>query len=177
MLDNKIAYYRINYEYPDKSNNADFFGIMDLNGNVIGETQVSDAGRANFRLKKAGDYICFMSGYKMDMDYTFDTPMDGIIFYDCMTGKQKTFYPVDGNENSFCTVTPNGKYLVTGILVKENYYTIKDHSIKLYDIESQALIESEDLGTGGASFFAMCAYNDRVILTGGGAVTHIFKTQ
>lgn len=177
VLDNKIAYYRINYEYPDKSNNADFFGIMDLNGNVIGETQVSDAGRANFRLKKAGDYICFMSGYKMDMDYTFDTPMDGIIFYNWKTGEQKTFRPEHPNENTFCQVTPDGKYLVTGVIDPYVDFLVNGVTIKLYDIESGELVESGRVEKDDMRPLAFSVYNDRALLMDWNALKYMFNTQ
>ncbi len=45
-------------------------------------------------------------------------------------------------------VTPNGKYLVTGILDMENHYTINNIIIKLYDIASGQILESKSLGTG-----------------------------
>lgn len=177
ILDDRIVYYKVIYDLYEPQNKADIFGIMDLDGNIISETKISSNGEGRFRLKKAGDTIYFASGFMIDTNNPTRAPMDGIIFYDCKTGEQKTLYPEDDNEESFCMVTPNGKYLVTGILIKENYYTYKDHIVKLYDIRSGELLESELLGTGGPSFLAMCAYNDRVILTNGSSVTYMFKTQ
>lgn len=177
ILEDRIVYYRTIHNNSDPKNNADIFGEMKFDGNIISETKIASDGSGRFRTGKTGDTIYFMSRFRIDTDVVTDVPIDRIIFYDCQTGEQKALYPEDDNENSFCKVTPNGKYLVTGILVKENHYTYKDIIIKLYDIESGKMLESRALGTGKESFLAMCAYNDRVILTNGNSVTYMFKTQ
>lgn len=177
VLEDKIVYYKLIYNYDDPQNNADIFGIMDLEGNIISETTVGLTGEGRYRLGKAGDLIYMMSGFWFEPDPGLQTPMDGIIFYNYKTGEQKTFHPETDNENTFCKVTPNGKYLVTGVLDMENHYTINDVTIKLYDIESEKLLESESLGMGNTWFIAMCTYNDRVLLKGQPDVKYIFKSQ
>lgn len=177
VLDDKIVYYRVISEYPDKSNNADFFGIMDLEGNVVSEIKVSDAGRASYRLKKAGDYICFMSKYQRDMDYTFEKPMDGIIFYNWKTGEQKTFHPEHPNENTFCQVTPDGKYLVTGVNDPEVNYCVNGITIKLYDIESGELVESGRVEKDDIRSLAFSVYTDRALLMDLNALTYMFESE
>ena len=177
ILEDRIVYYRTIHNNSDPKNNADIFGEMKFDGNIISETKIASDGSGRFRTGKTGDTIYFMSRFRIDTDVVTDVPIDRIIFYDCQTGEQKALYLEDDNENSFCKVTPNGKYLVTGILVKENHYTYKDIIIKLYDIESGKMLESRALGTGKESFLAMSAYNDRVILTNGNSVTYMYKTQ
>lgn len=177
VLEDKIVYYRTVYNYSDPQNNADIFGIMELNGKVVSETKVAPYGAGEFRLVKAGDTICFMSELRF---YTHDLlrePMDGIIFYDIKTGEQTTFNPENSNENSFCAVTPNGKYLVTGILNMENHYTINDITINLYDVHTQKLLESKALGTGNTWFYGLSVYNDRALLIDLETVTYMFKAQ
>ena len=100
-------------------------------------------------------------------------PMKGIIFYNTKTKEQKTIYPEDDNENSYCMVTPNGQYLVTGILVKENHYTYTDNIIKLYDISSGKLVESKALGTGSTAG-GVFVFNDRVLFGVNGEMTYMF---
>ena len=177
VLEDKIVYYKLISNYDDPQNNADIFGIMDLEGNIISETTVGLTGEGRYRLGKAGDLIYMMSGFWFEPDPGLQTPMDGIIFYNYKTGEQKTFHPETDNENTFCKVTPNGKYLVTGVLDMENHYTINDTTIKLYNIESGKLLESESLGMGNTWFIAMCTYNDRVLLKGQPDVKYIFKSQ
>jgi len=177
VLDDRIVYYQVIADYDNPENNADILGVMDLDGNIISETVTSTSGEGRFRLRKAGDMIYIMSGFRFEPYSVIETSMDGMIFYDYKTGEQKTFHPETENENTFCMVTPNGKYLVTGILDMENHYTINDITIKLYDIESGELLESEALGTGDRWFLAMSAYNDRVMLKDGSSVTYMFKTQ
>lgn len=178
VLEDKIVYYRTVYNYSAPQNNADIFGIMELNGKVVRETNVAPYGAGEFRLVKAGDTICFMSELRFDTHDLLREPMDGIIFYDCKTGKQKTFYPEDDNENAFCTITPDGKKLVTGILDMENHYTINDITINVYDVANGKLLEIDNLGTSDKWFVGMSAYNDRMVLTNGMEnVVYKYKSQ
>lgn len=173
ITEDRIIYYKTVNDYSNPSKNADFFGIMDLDGNIIEETKAAPYGAGEFRIGRAGDYIYLMSPL---MRYTYDLirqPMEGIIFYNIKTKEQKTIYPEEENENSYCMVTPNGKYLVTGVLVMENHYAVTDNIIKLYDIDSGKLIESKLSGvasTAGGVF----AFNDRAVFGVNGEVTYMF---
>lgn len=176
IVGDKIVYYKSVDDKSAPQNKAAIFGIMDLDGNVISETKVASNGSGSFRLKKAGDKIVFMSPLCTD---TYGVPdsefMDGIIIYDCKTGEQKTLYPENENERCYCDVSPDGKYLVTGILVKENYYTYTDNILKLYDLDTLELIGSKTLGT--PNVLDLCVFNDRAMLCDLDSKTYMFKTD
>lgn len=175
IVGDKIVYYKSIYEMFDTRDDAAIFGIMDLDGNVISETKVASSG-GGFRLKKAGNKIIFMSPLCTDTYGVHDSEfMDGIIIYDCKTGEQKTLYPENENERCYCDVSPDGKYLVTGILVKENYYTYTDNILKLYDLDTLELIGSKTLGT--PNVLDLCVFNDRAMLCDLDSKTYMFKTD
>lgn len=173
ITDDAIVYYKTVYDYSDPDGNADIFGIMDLDGNVISETKVASYGAGEFRIGKAGDNIYLTSPFMQDTDGLIREPMKGIIFYNIKTKEQKIIYPEDDNENSYCMVTPDGQYLVTGVLVKENHYTYTDNIIKLYDISSGKLVESKALGTGSTAG-GMFVFDDRAVFGVNGETTYIF---
>ncbi|MDE6579569.1 MAG: hypothetical protein K2K41_03450, partial [Ruminiclostridium sp.] len=106
ITDDAIIYYKTVYDYSDPDSNADIFGIMDLDGNVISETKIASYGAGEFRIGKAGDDIYLISPFMQDTDGLIREPIKGIIFYNIKTKEQKIIYPEDDNEKSYCMVTP-----------------------------------------------------------------------
>ncbi|MDE6728646.1 MAG: hypothetical protein K2J80_12020 [Oscillospiraceae bacterium] len=178
VLEDKIVYYRRIRNSLDPTNDANIFGVIDLDGNVINETKLPPCGSESFRFGKAGDIIYLISWEQFDMSYFNSVPMDGMLFYNCKTGEQKMFHPENDNEKTFCDISPDGKYLVTGVLDMENHYTINDTTLKLYDLHTLELLDSKVLGTGDKWFLELSVYNDRALLNDGfSAVTYTFKSQ
>lgn len=178
IVDDRMIYYKAVDNLTAPGNSADIFGIMDLDGNVISETKVSSNGSGSFRFGKAGDIIYLISWEQFDMAYYIDLPMDEMIFYNCKTGEQKTFRPENDIEKTFCDISPDGKYLVTGVPDMENHYTFKDITLNVYDLHTLKLLDSKALGTGNTWFLELSVYNDRALLKDGfSAVTYTFKAQ
>ncbi len=174
ITEDKIIYYKTVDNYSNPSENADLFGIMDLNGNIIEETKAAPYGAGEFRIGKAGNYIYLMSPLII---YPFDKlrePMNGVIFYNIKTKEQKTVYLEEDSENSCCMVTPDGKFLVSDILVMKDRNTCTDNIVRLYDIESGELVESKALGTDTSS--GGFVYNDRLVLGIYGSEIYMFDS-
>lgn len=163
ITEDRIIYYRTVYDYQNPVSDADIFGIMDLDGNVIKETEAAPYGSGEFRIGRAGDYIYFMSPLMRYTEGLIREPMEGIIFYNLKTHEKKIIYPEEYSERSYCEVSPDGKYLVTGKLVMNDDKTsFTDNIIKLYDIDSGELLDTENMGGEGANG-AFFVFNDRAV--------------
>lgn len=161
ILDDKIIYYRKVYDYQSPADNADIFGIMELDGTVISETKASPYGTGHFRIGRAGDYIYFMSPLYTYTVGLIEEPMDGIILYNIKTGEQKTMRFDSSDENSYCFISPDGKHIVTGTLVLgDNGRDVNDTVINIYDTENGRLLKSESLG---GDKFNCTVYNDQAL--------------
>lgn len=177
VTNDEIVYYKSIYSYSEPQLNADIFGRMDLDGNIVEENKAASYGSGHFRIGRAGDWVYFLSAFQTDIEGADEAPMNGIMLYDCNNREMKTIYPVNTNENAYCTVTPNGKYLVTGILEKENRYTYTDNVITIYDIQSGKAVKT-GISTGSeVSYSAMSAFNDRVVLAGAANTTVMFELE
>lgn len=176
ITDDEIVYYKSVYDYAQPSLNADIFGRMDFNGNIIEETKVASYGSGHFRIGRAGKWIYFISAFQNDIEGSIEPPMNGIMLYDTETNLTKIITPENKNENAYCVITPDGKYLITGILEKENRYTYIDNIINIYDTENGELKKSISTGSS-ASYAGMSAFNDRVILAGASDLTVMFDTD
>ncbi len=174
ITEDRIIYYRKVYDYSNPDFDADIFGIMDLDGNVIKETKAAPYGTGEFRIGRAGDYIYFMSPLARYTEGLIREPMEGIIFYNLKTDEQKTIYPEEYSESSYCKVTPDGKYLVTGKLVlSEDRSNFTDNIVKLYDVGSGKLLDTKAMGaesTAGGFF----VFNDRAVFGWNGSIAYTF---
>lgn len=102
-------------------------------------------------------------------------PMEGIIFYNLKTNEQKTVYPEEYSERSYCKVSPDGKHLVTGKLVlSEDRSNFTDNIVKLYDVDSGKLLDTKAMGSASTAggFFV---FNDRAVFGWNDESTYMFK--
>ncbi len=174
ITEDRIIYYRTVYDYSNPASDADIFGIMDLDGNVIKETKAAPYGVGEFRIGRAGDYIYFMSPLARYTEGLIREPMEGVIFYNLKTNEQKTVYPEEYSERSYCKVSPDGKHLVTGKLVlSEDRSSFTDNIVKLYDVGSGKLLDTKAMGaesTAGGFF----VFNDRAVFGWNGSIAYTF---
>lgn len=150
ILDDEIVYYDVHYEYGKPENDACIFGVMDKEGNILRQINIGPFTNCNRRLIKAGDYVCFMSPFETEILRSFTERSNGIILYNFNTNDLRVQYFDKEIENSYCSITPNGKYIITCIPddkpnQNDNGFTRGDTTVNVYEIKTGELIKSEAL--------------------------------
>lgn len=113
VLDNEIVGYYCEGEAFTDEFDACYFCVMDKSGKMIQQINIGPFSNCNRRLVKAGDFICFMSPFDPEINPEFSERSNGVIFYNYKTNELRVQYFDNEIENSYCGITPNGKYLIT----------------------------------------------------------------
>lgn len=168
ILDDEIVYYDVHYEYGRPENDACIFGIMDKEGNLQKQINIGAFTNCNRRLIKAGDYICFMSPFETEILRSFTERSNGVILYNYKTNDFRIQYFDKEIENSYCGITPNGKYLVTCIPddkpnPKDKSFLRGDTTINIYSAKTGELIKSEALKKEKLMTLQMSVFDEAVI--------------
>ncbi|MBQ8791666.1 MAG: hypothetical protein IJZ51_10175 [Ruminiclostridium sp.] len=170
ILDDEIVYYDVHYEYGKPENDACIFGIMDKEGNLQKQINIGAFTNCNRRLIKAGDYICFMSPFETEILRSFTERSNGVILYNYKTNGFRIQYFDKEIENSYCGITPNGKYLVTCIPddkpnPKDKSFLRGNTTINIYSAKTGELIKSEALKKEKLMTLQMSVFDEAVIFT------------
>lgn len=170
ILDDEIVYYDVHYEYGRPENDACIFGIMDKEGNLQKQINIGAFTNCNRRLIKAGDYICFMSPFETEILRSFTERSNGVILYNYKTNDFRIQYFDKEIENSYCGITPNGKYLVTCIPddkpnPKDKSFLRGNTTINIYSAKTGELIKSEVLKKEKLMTLQMSVFDEAVIFT------------
>lgn len=174
VLDNEIVGYYCEGEAFTDEFDACYFCVMDKNGKMIQQINIGPFSNCNRRLVKAGDFICFMSPFDPEINPEFSERSNGVIFYNYKTNELRVQYFDNEIENSYCGITPNGKYLITcvpnDVEIKDSAlygYDRGDTTVNIYDTATGEKLKYEKLGKENLRPSYMNVFNDRVVFMDG----------
>lgn len=174
VLDNEIVGYYCEGEAFTDEFDACYFCVMDKNGKMIQQINIGPFSNCNRRLVKAGDFICFMSPFDPEINPEFSERSNGVIFYNYKTNELRVQYFDNEIENSYCGITPNGKYLITcvpnDVEIEDSAlygYDRGDTTVNIYDTATGEKLKYEKLGKENLRPSYMNVFNDRVVFMDG----------
>jgi hypothetical protein len=174
VLDNEIVGYYCEGEAFTDEFDACYFCVMDKNGKMIQQINIGPFSNCNRRLVKAGDFICFMSPFDPEINPEFSERSNGVIFYNYKTNELRVQYFDNEIENSYCGITPNGKYLITcvpnDVEIEDSAlygYERGDTTVNIYDTATGEKLKYEKLGQENVRPSYMNVFNDRVVFMDG----------
>lgn len=174
VLDDEIVGYYCEGEVFTDEFDACYFCIMDKTGKMIKQINIGPFSNCNRRLVKAGDYICFISPFDPEINPDFSERSNGVIFYNYKTNELRVQYFDNEIENSYCGITPNGKYLITcvpdDVEIKDSAlygYERGDTTVNIYDTATGEKLKYEKLGQENLRPSYMNVFNDRVVFMDG----------
>lgn len=174
VLDDEIVGYYCEGEAFTDEFDACYFCVTDKTGKMVKQINVGPFSNCNRRLVKAGDYICFMSPFDPEINPEFSERSNGVILYNYKTNELRVQYFDNEIENSYCGITPNGKYLITCVpddveIADSALYGYErgDTTVNIYDTANGEKLKYEKLGQEDIRPSYMNVFNDRVVFTGG----------
>lgn len=174
VLDNEIVGYYCEGEAFTDEFDACYFCVMDKNGKMIQQINIGPFSNCNRRLVKAGDFICFMSPFDPEINPDFSERSNGVILYNYKTNELRVQYFDNEIENSYCGITPNGKYLITcvpdDVEIEDSAlygYDRGDTTVNIYDTATGEKLKCEKLGQEDIRPSYMNVFDDRVVFMGG----------